>query len=583
MPFRNPLALLGLLSILPLIIIYLIRPKPKEVPFSSTIFLKEGEAERSAVLSRLIKDPLFWIQLLVLASISLAAAGPYTTTVGTPSSHLVIVLDVSASMENSFQEALSAIGPYLNNYDRISIVLANSIPETALDSGNSAEARDVLSKVSPRAVVADISSAMTLANGLLGSEGGNILVVSDFISWQGDDPDATRKLLEADGHSSIVFVDTNRGGDNVAIVGGWDVPGNGYVNHTALVHNYGSSRTVQITIRGPGGSSSRSVAMNQGDDYYFSFTAFPGVNTISLNLNDAISSDNSAYIYMPDLGQKKVLYLGDETPALSALRSLPNVAVSRSGNYDSFDAVVVARNGSMDGMLNRYIDNGGRVIYIASSQNDSPEYLPVKITGTIKGPVNLWFRDQAFAGDIHFDEVGIFSYLDASPRRRSVTMIEANGAPVLSYWRLGSGTIIYDGLEVSSDFYLRPEYPIFWYEMLNWLTDVPDISDSNHKTGELIPLGETVDVEAPLGTVTTSNLLLDEVGIYRFLGRTLAANMYDGRESDLGGGASYPAGEFTTAGTGETLVEQDLSPWIIVLAALAILAELMIIWWRREV
>ena len=255
MPFTNPLALLGLLSVVPLIIIYLIRPKPKIIPFSSTIFLTEGEAERSAILSRLIKDPLFWIQLIVLVSISVAAAGPYTTTVGTPSSHLVVVLDVSASMENSFPQALNMIDPYLDQYDRVSIVLASSIPESALQSGSSAEARDVLSKVSPRAVVADISSAMTLADGILGSEGGNILVVSDFISWQGDDPSDTRKLLEADGKTSIVFANTREGGDNVAIVGGWDVPENGYVNHTAQVHNFGSARTVPITIRGPGGSS----------------------------------------------------------------------------------------------------------------------------------------------------------------------------------------------------------------------------------------------------------------------------------------------------------------------------------------
>jgi hypothetical protein len=93
------MALLGLLSVIPLIIIYLIRPRPKEMLFSSTIFLREGEAERSAVLSRLIKDPLFWVQLLVLCSLSIAAAGPYTVSLQPSQSHLVVVLDISASMQ----------------------------------------------------------------------------------------------------------------------------------------------------------------------------------------------------------------------------------------------------------------------------------------------------------------------------------------------------------------------------------------------------------------------------------------------------------------------------------------------------
>src|SRR5512137_2054116 len=132
MPFRNPLALLGLLSIVTLIIIYLIRPRPKEVLFSSLMFLKEVEAERSAVLSRLIQDPMFWVQLLVLATLSLAAAGPYTTSMGTVGSHLVIVLDVSASMEASFEQALLSVESYLDKYDRISIILASSIPISIL-------------------------------------------------------------------------------------------------------------------------------------------------------------------------------------------------------------------------------------------------------------------------------------------------------------------------------------------------------------------------------------------------------------------------------------------------------------------
>ncbi|MCX6668818.1 MAG: BatA domain-containing protein [Methanothrix sp.] len=580
MPFRNPLALLGLLSIVPLIIIYLIRPRPKEIPFSSTIFLREGEAERSAVLSRLISDPLFWIQLLVLCSLSVAAAGPYTTEVGVASSHLVVVLDASASMEDSFTNAKDLIDPYLDNYEKISIVLAENIPIAALQEGSNAEARDTLARLKPKAVSADLSSAMILASNLLGPQGGNILVASDFISWTGDDPEATRKLLQADGKVSIVFADSRLGGENVALVEGWNVAGPGYVNHTVLVHNYGPARTVPVTISGPGGSSGQTADIPQDGDYYLSFTAYPGVNEISLGLQDAISWDNQAFVYVPVLGEKRVLYLGEPGSALSALRSLPNVRTETFGDYSGFDLVVAARNASQDGKLNRYIDGGGKVIFIASDQ-ESPEYLPVRVTGEAKGPGSLWVRNQGFSEGLHFDEIGIFSYLEATPRRNSLTLVEANGVPVLTYWRLGKGTVIYNGLEADSDFYQRPEYPIFWYQMVNWITGAPDIEASNHKTGELIPLGETVTVETPSGTVTTANLLLDEVGIYRFRGEAVAANMYDARESSLSRSSDISVGQFQ-GGSRETLVENDLSNWAIALAALAILLELAIMRWRRE-
>ena len=572
------MALLGLLSIIPLIIIYLIRPRPKEIRFSATQFLREGEVERSAVLSRLINDPLFWVQLLVLLSLSVAAAGPFTTETGLASSHLVVVLDGSASMQAS-SRALPLIDPYLDKYQRISIVLAGAMPLTALSEGSPSEARDVLQRQLPKAVSADLSSAMTLAGSMLADEGGHMLVVSDFISWTGDDPDATRKILQADGRVSIVFADSYQGGDNLALVEAWDVPGPGYVNHTALVHNYGPARVVPITIRGPSGADSRTVQLASGGDDYLSFTAYPGVNEISLDLVDAVAWDNHAYVYVPDLAPKRVLYLGEEGPALAALRSLPNVKVETSGEFNSFDLIVVARNASLDGKLNRYID-GGRVIFIASDQ-ESPEYLPVRVTGEQAGPASLWVRSEGFAKGVHFDEIGLFRYPEAVSRKGSTTLVEANGQPILSYWRLGKGMVIYSGLEMDSDFYLRPEYPIFWYQMVNWITGVPDIIEANRKTGEIIHLGETTHVETPSTSLAASSLLLDEVGVYRFSGKAVAANMYDPQESSLQRKNGVDAGAFVS-GSRETIVETDLSNWIIALAALAILLELAIMRRRRE-
>jgi hypothetical protein len=579
MPLHNPLGLLGLLSVIPLIIVYLIRPRPKEMLFSSTIFLREGEAERSAVLSRLIKDPLFWVQLLILCCLSIAAAGPYTISLQPSQSHLAIVLDVSASMQASFSQALQTIDPYLAGYQKISIVLAENIPAVALQAGSIEEARDVLAVARPKAVSADLSSAMNLAQGLLGSEDGNVLVVSDFISWTGEKPEAARNLLEADG-IGVVFAKVSGRKDNLAIVGGWNVQGLGLVNHTCQVHNFGPTRTVTLTASGPGGSSSRSTTIPQGEDFYLSFSAYPGLNKISLEADDAISWDNQAYLLVPEMRGARALYLGEDAPALAALNALPNLKVERSGDIESYDLVVLGKNASSDGRLNRYIDGGGRAAYLAYTP-ESPEFLPVKVNGEAEGPANLWVRSQGFAEDIHFQEIGLFGYLDAAARRSSTTLVEANGAPVLSYWRLGRGLVVYDGLEKDSDFYMRPEYPIFWYQMVNWLTGVPKISDSNRKTGEVVPMGESAAVTPPSGTLTTSTLLLDEVGLYQFQGRSVAANMYDPVESDLTAGASYPAGEFKPT-RGETAAEEDLSLWLILLAVLALAAELAIMRWRRE-
>ena len=579
MPFSNPIALLGLLGIIPLVIVYLIRPRPKEIRFSSTQFLREGEAKRTAVLSRLISDPLFWVQLLAICSLSLAAAGPYSSEQGPASSHLAVVLDGSASMQATFPSAQNIVRSYLDRYEKISIILAKNLPQTTLNEGSPAEARDALQRIEPAAVSADLSSALTQASILLGSTGGDILLVSDFISWTGDDPDITRNLIESGGRVGIVFADSYQGEDNLALIEGWNVPGTGYANHTALIHNYGPARTVPITITGPGGRTSQAASIPQDGDHYLSFTAYPGVNTISLELEDAISWDNQAYVYVPDQAKKEVLYLGEPGPALKALRSLPNVAVMTSGRYSDFDLIVVARNASVDGELNHYID-GGRVIYLASDL-ESPQYLPVRVTGKLSGPTKLWVRNTGFAEELHFDEIGIYTYLDAIARRGATTMVEANGIPILAYWRLGEGIVIYNGLEMESDFYLRPEYPIFWYQMVNWMTGVPDIEDSNRKTGEIMALGEQSTIQTPSNTLAASTIALDEVGIYRFQGRAVAANMYNPAESSLFRSRNFEEGEFSGV-VRNAIVQRDLSPWVIALAALAIILELIIMRWRRE-
>jgi hypothetical protein len=190
-------------------------------------------------------------------------------------------------------------------------------------------------------------------------------------------------------------------------------------------------------------------------------------------------------------------------------------------------------------------------------------------------------RNFGFAEGLHFDEIGIYAYPNAAARRGATTMVEANGVPILAYWRLGEGIVIYDGLEMDSDFYLRPEYPIFWYQMINWMTGVPDIEDSNRKTGEIIATGEQSTIQTPSISLIASTIALDEVGIYRFQGRAVAANMYNPTESSLIRSRDFEQGEFL-GGVRNTIVQRDLSFWVIALAALAIILELAIMRWRRE-
>ena len=66
MPFENPFALIALLSVIPLIILYMLRPKPAVLLIPSLMFVLKLERERKRVyasLTKIVQDPLFLIQL----------------------------------------------------------------------------------------------------------------------------------------------------------------------------------------------------------------------------------------------------------------------------------------------------------------------------------------------------------------------------------------------------------------------------------------------------------------------------------------------------------------------------------------
>jgi len=79
------------------------------------------------------------------------------------------------------------------------------------------------------------------------------------------------------------------------------------------------------------------------------------------------------------------------------------------------------------------------------------------------------------------------------------------------------------------------EYPLFWKQVLEWISGSLDISEYNAKTGTFVRLPSTQTIKTPDDTVTTDLLLLDEVGIYKLPGKEIAVNLFDEAESNLQG------------------------------------------------
>lgn len=222
MPFDNIVGLLGLLSLIPLIILYLIKPKPKEIRIPTLMFMiKEKESKLKSLIKKMIFDPLFLLQLLVLILISLSMAKPYYITEKIAGSeNVAIVLDVSASMQakdaipSRFDEAVEIAKDVASKSGKVSVILAGKHPAVLLQHGNSKAAVTLLDSVKPFDTPTNLVDAMELARKIVGN-GGRIVVISDFVV-KGDI--FLEKKLANEDNIIVDFAKVGDGGKNVGIV-----------------------------------------------------------------------------------------------------------------------------------------------------------------------------------------------------------------------------------------------------------------------------------------------------------------------------------------------------------------------------
>ncbi|WP_410507327.1 VWA domain-containing protein [Methanosarcina hadiensis] len=624
MPFQNPLALAALLSVIPLIIIYMLRPKPAVLSIPSLMFVLKLDRERKKVyasLTKVVRDPLFLIQLLMLILLSIGAAGYYYTSEEPLSGeHTVLILDTSASMQvdSRFEDAAEIAEGYVSKKN--SIILASNIPQLALEGGSSSAAGDIFNKVKPGAGTADLSAAISTGMRLLSEEGGRIVVISDFTNWGGDDPVASKNLAESYG-LKVSFVKVGKPAENIGIINGWIEAVDGEYSYTGVVKNYRSeSKNIEIkTGRGVSGNGSKSFNLDVpagGTNQFRLASLGPGITTVSLDVDDDLDVDDKVYISIPDTSGQRILYVTDngKLPSKTALSLIPNIDLeirqSVPSSLNNYTLVVLAQkqapiaNSSVES-IETYVRNGGNAVFIVSealapekTEVDLVKLLPVKPVRVEEAENGLEVENtlrNRITKDMKSDEISVRKYMNATERTGSTTLVATeNGIPLLSYWQVGRGTIFYMGLSDElgegawNNFHNLPEYPVFWIKLVEWLGGIGDLSEYNLEAGTVTSLSRTEEIRTPTKTLTANSLLYDEVGIYEVSGKRIAVNMYDDRESNTTIDASelisrsLEENEPRTMRSETYTARNDITNYLIGILFLLMLIEILIVRGRGE-
>ncbi|MCZ7382678.1 MAG: BatA domain-containing protein [Candidatus Methanoperedens sp.] len=613
--FANQAGLYALLSIIPLIIIYLLRPRPKKLKIPSLMFLFDLEKKkRLNIFRKFLKDPLFFIQLLVLILVSLAVAAPFImANQEAGGGSTVVILDASGSMQaktasgnTKFESAVDEAQKFLSAKN--TIILAESVPLMVMQDAPSGSASDALKKLKAKATSVDLSSAILLGRRIL-PEGGRIVVLSDFTSWIGDDPSVAKALAESNG-INVNFVTISGRTDNIGIVNGWFESSGDY---TIVIKNFNTqAQDVKIDVT----TDNRNVLSNtlnlkgQGSQN-FAISNLTGTTKIALGADDALPLDNNAYVIIPTSVKHDLLYITDnvKSPSVVALGLTPFTKVKKTDTKNipsmpDYSIVFVSSTLPPDAMqsLSDYVKGGGNAVIIASPGLNDTELLPVTLDSLSNGTSLNIVLPTMITNGIAIDKINVKKHFNATLKRGAVSLVEGGDNTVmLAYWKFGKGMVVYSGLadpmgdniydplnkNIWNDFHSHADYPLFWKQMLEWISGSLDVSEYNANTGQFIKLPATQTVKTPGDTVTTDLLLLDEVGIYGLPDKNVAVNLYDETESNLAPAGLTPAANPTSTNAIPYNVQvirkpEYLDVYLIIAGMFLVFLELYYLRWRGE-
>ena len=506
-------------------------------------------------------------------------------------SNTVIVLDVSASMQTKedgrtrFDLAVSQAKKVVGSKN--SIILAKDAPFIAVQDVSGEEAVKFLNNLQPRATETKLGEAIIAAGETLSE--GRVVVISDFINTGGQDPDVAKAVLESKG---LVVDFINIAGAQKSNVGIIQLDA-GNDDTTVYVKNYdGAQKNVGLSV----GSTRTQLSIPAKGIETYSFKTPPGVTKIELGIQDDLAVDNVALLSAPAGGKAKVLVISNNASvflknALLASGEL-DVTVTEppiisGGDYD----VIIINNvdmrqllpGTFEDMLKR-AENGATVIVTVQDNSEKIDYkglLPVKLDGRGDGGFITVEQLNRFTKNIDFGKADYA--LKANTVGEQTVIATVNDVPVITIKQANFGKLVYFGIPEESEFKYSPHYPIFWTELMKYVTEQQDVRNLNLKTGETLLLNEEQMVKTPTRNIRRAALVLDEAGIYEFEDRVVAVNLVDEAESNIN----------LDKKVGTKSTEYELKPvkekrefhwevWLLALAVFLLLFEVFFVKYRGD-
>lgn len=545
----NSVGMWALLSLVPLILLYLIRPKPKVMSIPSLMFFLKasGATKLTSFLRQFLRDWLFLMQFLIIFLLASTLAQPYMSYLhDITAENTVIVLDVSASMQakedgqSRFDIAVDKAQALLGSKN--TIILAKDVAQIGIQDADVPDTIEYLNALRPKDTASRIGDAIILGGEVLAGKEGRVIVISDFINTAGQDPHIAKAVVETRG-LVVDFINTATG-DHRANVGIVDLLAEPTTT-TVYIKNY---EPVQQKVRVTIGDGAKELTLPARSIETLSILTPPDVTKIQLQVQDDFPMDNTIHLSSPSGAKTKALLITSNASVflrnalLASSEVEVTVAVPPIVPKEDFDVYII-HNVVMSNVLPgtfediaEKVEEGAAVVIAGQEDSDKINYKglsPIDLGGRAEGGFITVEQLNRFTKNIEFGAVDY--YFSSTPKDGVLTILSVEGRPLIAAGRKGAGKAAYYGiLEKASDLPFSPGYPIFWTEFMRYLTDQQDVRNLNYRTGDTLILDSLQRIETPTKVLKKSAIIFEEAGLYKFEdGRTIAVNLLNERESDI--------------------------------------------------
>jgi hypothetical protein len=581
MYFDNILGLYLLGFLIPLIILYLIKAKPKEVVIPSLIFFsREAKVKKyNAILKKLLVRTLFFIQLLFILLIALSASNPVITVpMDAYSLNTVVIMDVSASM-NTKDTTISRMDAGKSDLlklvrGKVSIILAEENPVVIASNVSASRARALITSLEAKDTPTRIDGAILFANDLIGNDRGTIIVYSDFMLDKDDDIIAAKKIAEAN-EKRIVTLKTGKSQENLGFITLNIARGKG----EAFIKNFGDKdKVTDVKFKSSSKTKSKRITIPSGSVEKVSFDISQGENILELGQKDRMRVDDYLYVLNPYERKIDILLITNDNNKNYLLNALEanlefNVQVAKPPvipdlNHDvvvvsNVDKSLLLPNTFRD--IKRYKDNGGKVILAGQPDIDKFDFQNL-----------IYFRfgkQKIGSKEVCVDAINEFTSM-LNPRcftsttRYYETSVTDNSSVVLASTDSGNPILIFEDnllyygiIDTYSGFRDQISYPLFWDNVINQMLGRESLANFNYKTGDVLLASNT------------SKAMLDKAGFFDVNNKKVAVNLIDPDESNIFTQVEVDTSEFETEYEKIDL-DVDLGDFLLVLAILVFIFEL---------